>query len=564
MIKDILEAYTDGVAPDTFRDRIKATPTDIADLYAKILERVKEQDREASAAILRLAAFQPAEFCLNTLACAWLDNLLKDANFPCNEPAEVYSDDKVNKWRKRAIQRLAALTHGILEAQHTENIHIFEIVDLFFGSEIVFLHRTAQDFIRGLLMRDAEEAAHDILPWLQGSDNVSGNNWSQCWRTNLFVRVFHSEVRFGMLRGDDYGKPHEDLWDFGFWADDVSQLDLSDFAALSDFSSFSLNFRSSYWKARIGVAISNSKNIYHKTRDKSVLPGRFSVQYALFRGQDVSSWIQKRHPSRRLSSRIALSYTALLVHRGSVRLDGLKWLLQNKRVCATDERPVWHSTDDGKLFEFLIDARKDEQGHVGEDCSCGDLDASPVQVYRRWVQIWLIFLRVFGNGALEAAERAWPLAQGQFEIHCEMLELWLRYGAATDAVILIVPKGEEYTVQYRLDRLCYVEIEQFIQLGERPLNFQILQSLLAKQHKSWVSWLTGWLLWAWTSRIIRWVICAWACRTQFPKKTNASTLPIRKRYRKASVQELSLLDWEVYGVVSDDDELIGEFWYIVA
>ncbi|KAM0262323.1 hypothetical protein ACHAQJ_001792 [Trichoderma viride] len=42
VIKDILEAYTDGVESDKFRDRIEERPGDISDLYAQILDRVKE------------------------------------------------------------------------------------------------------------------------------------------------------------------------------------------------------------------------------------------------------------------------------------------------------------------------------------------------------------------------------------------------------------------------------------------------------------------------------------------------------------------------------------------
>lgn len=282
VIKDILEAYTDGVAPDTFRDRIKATPTDIADLYAKIMERVKEQDRQASAAILRLAAFQPALFPLNTLACAWLGNLLNDASFPCNEPAEVYSSDKIHQYRKRAMQRLSALTHGLLEAQDIEKEHDTEDITPFFQSEIVFLHRTAQDFIRGLLTRVAEVAAHDILPWLQGSDNVNGDNWSQCWRTNLFVRIFHAEVRFGMPRPDDYGKPHEDLLDFGFWAEDLSQLQLSYFEALSDFSRFSNHYRDYFNDCDRGVVLYNGDSSFSSSR-RPYFPWRYSVQWAISR-----------------------------------------------------------------------------------------------------------------------------------------------------------------------------------------------------------------------------------------------------------------------------------------
>ncbi|KAL7904369.1 hypothetical protein GGI35DRAFT_200639 [Trichoderma velutinum] len=564
VIKDILEAYTDGVAPDTFQDRIKATPNDITDLYAKILERVKEQDREASATILRLAAFQPAEFRLNTLACSWLDNLLKDANFPCNEPAEVYSDDKVDQHRKRAIQRLAALTHGILEAQDVEKVYGSESGGPFFESEIVFLHRTAQDFIRGLLMRDAEVASQDILPWLRGTDNVGGDDWSQHWRTNLFVRIFHAEVRFGMLRADDYGKPHEDLLDFGFWAEDVAQLQLADFEALSDFSSFSRCYRNYYLECDMGVVVSNSK-VSHLYKQLPDFPWRFSVQWAIYEGQDVSSWIQKRHVSRRLSCRIALSYAAPSTY-SQTPLSGLKGLLQSKRVCATDKRPVWYARSTEGIMPELIKARRDDRGHVDDDCSCGDFDAGPIQKHRKWVQIWLIFLHAFGIRAHEAAMQGQAMNQDIFEKHCEMLELWLRYGAVIDAVILIAPKredeGEDNAIEIKAGDISYVEVEQLLHLGEKPLNFQNLQSLLTKQHKPWVSWLTNWILWAWTLWIVRWAIGAWTYQPQFPKNTDK--IPIRKRYRQASIREISQSDWEVYGVVSEDDELVGDFWYQVA
>ncbi|KAF3056089.1 hypothetical protein CFAM422_012957 [Trichoderma lentiforme] len=549
VIKDILEAYTDGVDPDTFQDRIKATSTDITDLYAQILERVKEQDRQASAAILRLAAFQPAEFRLNTLACAWIDDLLKDANFPCNEPAEVYSDEKIHQYRKRAIQRLAALTHGILETQDDGQRYSSLF---FFQSEIVFLHRTAQDFIRGLLMKDAEEAAGDILlPWLRGTDNVSEDDWPQSWRANLFVRVFHAEVRFGLRRADDYGKPHKDLLDFGFWAEDISLLQLSDFKTLSEFSSFAHR----YWVfLTTGVPLLyRSNSPYVNVLPHPDVPRRFGLQVAICVGQDVSIWIQKRHVSRRLSSRMALSYISQYYGITQAHLDGLKWLLQTKRVCATDKRPVWPSRDERYAMDGLEKMRREDRGHVDDDCPCGDLDVAPIQKRCKWVQVWLICLHMFGTKALAAATETTTYRNDNFKDYCEMLELWLRY-AATDAIILIAPKRGEDVIEFEVGKVSYVEIEQLLQLGEKPLNFQVLQSLLAKRR--WVLWLTGWIMW-----IVRWVLCAWAYHPQFLKSTG--TVPVRKRYRQASIQELSQFDWEIYGVASEDDELIGDFCYQV-
>ncbi|KAL5084932.1 hypothetical protein Trisim1_011286 [Trichoderma cf. simile WF8] len=568
VVKDILEAYTDGVDPDTLKDRIKGTPTDIADLYAKIMERVKEQDRQASAAILRLAAFQPAYFRLNTLACTWLDNLLKDADFPCNEPAEVYSNEKVTQHRKRAVQRLSALTHGLLEAQDIEKEPDTEDITPFFQSEIVFLHRTAQDFIRGLLTRVAEVAAHDILPWLQGSDNVNGDNWSQCWRTNLFVRIFHAEVRFGMPRPNDFGKPHEDLLDFGFWSEDLAQLQLLDFESLSNFSRFSDQYRDYFKECDRGVVLysggSSGGSSFSTNHQLPCFPWRYNVQWAISRGQDVSSWIQKRHVSRRLSSRIALSYIALCGSLGSVALDGLQWLLQHKKICATDKRPVWQVARPSEIVNNLVEAREAEEGHVDEDCSCGDFDPGPIQKYRQWVQIWLIFLYTFAIRARKTAARAQYLNPEFYEKHCEMLELWLRYGAATDAIILIAPRreDEEDIAKFEAGDISYVEVEQLLQLGKKPANFQNLQSLLAKRR--WVLWLTGWMMWLWTSWIVRWILCAWAYHPQFSKGTDAVPIPIRKRYRQASIRELSQLDWEIYGVASDDDELVGRFMYQIA
>ncbi|PNP48205.1 hypothetical protein THARTR1_10346 [Trichoderma harzianum] len=550
VIKDILEAYTDGVVPDTFRDRIKATPTDMTDLYAKILERVKGQDREASAVMLRLAAFQPAQFRLNTLACAWLDSLLKDANFPCNEPAEVYSHEKVEKHGKRAIQRLAALAHGILEAQDVKKRYSSETMDPSFRSEIVFLHRTAQDFIRGLLMRDAKEAIHGILPWLQGNKNVSAEDWLQSWHTNLFVRIFHAEVRFGVLRADDHGKPHGDLLDFGLWAEDSSLLQLSDFKTLADFSSFSRRYKDYFYLNRQGSIFTFNGRRYHFHPIPETVPRRFSLAWAFFQGQDVSVWIQKRQFSRGLSCRLALSFATLEINISTQRVDGLAWLLQTKSACATDRRPVWGENDNSKILQELVDASVADWGHVDEDCCCGGFDFGPVQRCQRWVQIWLIYLHVFATRALAAATRTWTVDQESFEKHCKILELWLRYGGATDVVILIVPKREEDTIKFQVEKISYVEIEQLLQLGEKPLNLQTLESLLAKRRTSRGSWLTGWIKWAYHS--------------QLQKDTDTVPIPIRKRYRQASIEELSQGGWEVYGVLSEDDELVGDFWYQVA
>ncbi|EHK21530.1 uncharacterized protein TRIVIDRAFT_201943 [Trichoderma virens Gv29-8] len=454
VIKDILEAQTDGVDAGTFQDRIKNTPTDIIDLYAKILDRVKEQDREASAVILRLAAFQPAGFRLNTLACAWLDKL-KDVDFPCNEPAKVYDNDEINQHRKRAIKRLAALTHGLLETQDSKKGY-YNLERPFFESEIVFLHRTAQDFVRTLLMRDHKDAIHGILPWLHGSDNVSADDWSQCWRTNLFVRVFHAEVRFGMLREDDNGKPHEDLWDFGFWAEDPVHLQLSSFKSLSDFSSFSNRYRSFYLRdLHMQVPCFIGRIIFLGSCDVSK---RFSVQQALFEGQDPIAWIQNRNLSSTMSSRLALAYMALHSIPNSVGLDGLKWLLQNKMVCATDRCLVWHMNNVSHAVDELKKAISADQGHVDEDCSCGFFDASFVQKHGTYVQIWLFFLYRFGNVIETAARQRTIKEQG----HCQMLELWLRYGAATDAIILITFKDIVSNKNIEAEDIFYVEIEQLL------------------------------------------------------------------------------------------------------
>lgn len=257
VIKDILEAYVDGAEPDTFPARIETTSADIQDLVTRILERVKEHDREASAMVLRLAAFQPVAFRLNTLACTWLDKL-RDAGFPCNAAAaEAYSDDESHRQYKRAVQRLAALTHGLLEDQeviYDESAGGKE-ESAFFKSEIVFIHRTAQDFVQSLLLRDADDAKQGILPWLHDTDNVVDTEaWSRCWRSNLFVRIFHAEMRFGLSRRDDHGRPHVDLWDFGFRGDDPGQLQLSEFASLSHFSVFSQRYKEFHVRDKLGGA----------------------------------------------------------------------------------------------------------------------------------------------------------------------------------------------------------------------------------------------------------------------------------------------------------------------
>ncbi|KAL7946687.1 hypothetical protein V8C42DRAFT_318541 [Trichoderma barbatum] len=541
VVKDILEAFTDGVEPGTFRHRIKKTPTDIIDLYAKILDRIKEQDREASAMILRLAAFQPVGFTLSTLACTWLDKF-KDDSFPGNEPSRAYSDDESSQHRNRAIKRLAALTQGLLESQDSELKAFLDSTEIipFFQSEIVFLHRTAQEFVRDLLMRSVEDAIHGILPWLQGSEDVNADDWPRGWRTNLYVRLFHAEMRFGIPRWDTHGKTREDLWDFGFWDESPEQLQLSHFKTLSDFSLFSLHYKGFYIK---GESISYYHHQGIRTNSPhGIRPRRFTLQQALFRAQDVSATIQNRRLSRKSSSRIALTYTTLPFSLISMPLDGLEWLLQNKRICATDKYPVWYWEDNKEIVDWRVD----------NDCSCGDSNEVCFQSDHRPIQIWLIFLHTFAFYARSATDLSGVYSRKIFEAHCQVLELWLRYGAARDAVVLVTSKEKDVAYTIEAEDVFYVEVEQLLQLGESPHNLQSLQYLLARWRNSWASWIADWLSWAWTHY------------PRFQKNATVSAVPIRSRYRHMSTEELCQMKWKLYGVISDDDELVGRFYCRIA
>jgi hypothetical protein len=552
VIKDILEAYTDGVEPATFRDRIEKTPIDILDLYAQILDRVKKQDREASAMILRLAAFQPVDFHLNALACAWLDKF-KDPKFPLNVAAGVYSASERDQQHNRAVKRLAALTHGLLEAQHTEIFTgaSFKISSFqFFESEIVFIHRTAQDFVRSLLMRDAKDAKKSILPWVQGDKNVNEDNWPHCWRSNLYVRIFLAEMRFGIPRSDDHGKPHDDLWDLGLWSDNPEKFRLPHFKNLSKFSWFSSQQKHLYCSGKnIMINYKGAITRYPARKDTDT-PRRYSLQCALQQGQDIITIIQNRRLSRKLSSRLALTYTSIIENWNDISLDGLKWLLRNNYTCATDKILVWDMRYILEILQEQMEIRLSDQGHISDECSCDVSDGPHLQKVGRPVQLWLLVLQVFGANIRPHAEsRVQSWDQITFERRCQMLELWLQYGATVDAIVVIAFDVEEQTPDNFDDKdLFYVEIEQLLQLTRKPRNFEKLQYLLAGRHQSWASWLAHGILRA----------RDYLFRT-LSKDGNKPSGDIRSRYQHISTDELSQNQWRVYGVISKDDELLGDF-----
>ncbi|RFU72971.1 hypothetical protein TARUN_9290 [Trichoderma arundinaceum] len=358
-------------------------------------------------------------------------------------------------------------------------------------------------------------------------------------------------MRFGVPRSDDYGKPHTDLWDFGFWGDNAEHVHLSEFKSLSAFSQFSQRYIRFHARAK-------SLNIRFVHQSFKISQGftggfrRFSLNRALLRGEDVSAAIQRRQLSRRLSCQLTLTYIlseTYVDNEGpdAFALNGLKWLFENKMVCAIDKIPVWHPKFINEAMDEVMRGMSADRGHVIDDCSCGTTDESSVQKYGRLAPIWLIFLHVFATQVCSPSSGRNVLDRPLLEKYCRMLELWLQYGEATDAIILITPKAKD--TGHETEDIFYIEIEQLLQVAEEPLNFDNLQCLLAARPKSWTSWIADWMLWAWNYSYNRF------------NTSDESVNPIRSRYRHISNVDLSGIDWTVYGVASDDDVLMGEFWY---
>ncbi|KAM0262322.1 hypothetical protein ACHAQJ_001791 [Trichoderma viride] len=300
-------------------------------------------------------------------------------------------------------------------------------------------------------------------------------------------------MRFGIPRSDDHGKPHNDLCDFGFWSDDPEQFQLPHFKSLSEFSRFSNYHKDFYLHYSSGALWREGglPGLYYWDNAEQHVPKRYTLNFALREGQDISSIIKSRRLLRKLSSQLALTYGSSQ-GSSSMSLDVLKWLLENNHTCATDKIPVWHDKDRHEVMRVLSEARRADQGHITDECSCEALVGPYLQEHSRPVQIWLLFLRRFGVRVCRAASEALISDLTRFERHCQILELWLQYGATVDAIVVITLDMEiqgHYEFGNLKDTdLFYVEIEQLLHFAGKPRNFEKLQYLLAGRHQSWGSW----------------------------------------------------------------------------
>ncbi|KAK5989048.1 hypothetical protein PT974_10546 [Cladobotryum mycophilum] len=540
MIKNVHDAQIDGVDPKTFQEIIRETPDDIGVLYERMLDRVKPAARESSAMILRLTAFKPVGFNLNSLACTWLEEL-QDPNFPFRNTPEMYSSDRIAELQQRAIQRLTALTHGLLEIQdcpYPKNTKtVCKESKEFIASEIVFMHRTAQDFVRELLARDAQLLAGDVLPWLQGCDNVFSNDWPRDCIKNLYVRIFLAEMKFGLQsRGHN---DQTDLVGFGFWSTNPDDLRLSGFKSLSDFAAILSGYKQFIFRLWAGQGF----------LIESLWRAKVNIETWYLFGDAIDWDLFKK---LKLSSQLALICTTNLHgnwSRGPAMLD---YLLRNECTSATDKLAIFQHDHVVAACEDLRRGSDGvDQGDIMKSCSCGMPDELSIQKQGRQVQVWLLFLRLFGWRAHIAKSTKKAMDRELFECSCRMMEAWLERGAAFDAIILVTHNIDKLYDGEITDRdLFYIELDQLPRVVGPPPNMQRLEAMLSgRTQSSWGSWLMGWFSWAWPYFLH---LSGRAHDERIP--------PIRSRYRPMSDQELLRVHWRVYGVVSDTDALLGNLF----
>ncbi|ROV98495.1 hypothetical protein VPNG_08559 [Cytospora leucostoma] len=145
---------------DTIFDKLKQLPSQLEELYEKLLGTLSKFDRERAKRIFLLAMYDPPAAYkyyylgpmhsivrrgleLSSFALSWLDNL-KDPSFPSARTCQVRKDELQQRC-KEAEQRVVALTKGLLEITIAdgEEPGSAKILERHFQ----FMHRSVADYL---------------------------------------------------------------------------------------------------------------------------------------------------------------------------------------------------------------------------------------------------------------------------------------------------------------------------------------------------------------------------------------------------------------------------------
>ncbi|KAK5996540.1 hypothetical protein PT974_01875 [Cladobotryum mycophilum] len=566
VISSLRNAEADGHDPRTFLDRVDKMPDEINDIYTNMLHRIKMEDRRDAAMLLRLAALKPHNFRLNTLVCTWLENL-RDPEFPFNHPDGIYSSEEIANRVNRASRRLGALAHGLLEVVHTpypetRNRSIPASSRQFFESSIVFMHRTAQDFIIDIINTERGEKDHRdyTLPW--PDDNDDDITSTKDMKSNLILRIFAAEMKFGLPPDNDGGHPERDLLDFGFWDKGSDRLQVSRFQTMGDFVGLANALKVFYLENDSGEAYflrsqwaANVDMEYHFLFGKP----RWSLNWALaWNGcaliQELERFGIEGMP-REVGSQLAvlcMSSIHLIHDRAPVLLE---WLLGNGHIKYSDTLPTFSDKLLGDVYyrmavkKFANGAEEVKVAHNGRvvNVSIPMLDKLFEENSKR-VQIWLLWLRVW---AAHRADAQRNMNSGNqwvfFRQSCEMLEIWLKHGAPHDSIII----GTDNLAKLQSDTLTEddlfcMDIGQLLRYHVSPPNMSELEKLLEgeeeeEEEETWTD-----MLWS--------MVNLWG---------HPDTMSVEDttwiKYRRITDEELKTKDWRVCGTASRDDELLGGF-----
>jgi hypothetical protein len=172
VVRSLLSGVGHNDSTSVLKEKLKATPKGLDDLFDKLLSAIDPSDRKRSDIMLLIATLTPHGKSLNALTYSWLEDL-GDPNFPFSLPVQGYSDEEIKKRHEDLRRQLDSLSKGLLEMTSTS------YSDLFFKRTVQFFHRTVRDYIQD------NSRLNQIKSRLPGFDI-----------TEAYFRLFLAEFKF--------------------------------------------------------------------------------------------------------------------------------------------------------------------------------------------------------------------------------------------------------------------------------------------------------------------------------------------------------------------------------
>ncbi|KAH8658480.1 hypothetical protein BX600DRAFT_525011 [Xylariales sp. PMI_506] len=154
VLRSLVIGVAHGDSAKALLENLEGTPRDINKLFESILNSVEPTVRHRSDQMLSMAVNNPFHQNLNAMCFSWIEDL-DDPAFPFNRPIEGLPNAEIGRRHQKVKRQLDARTGGLLEFKKYEDRWTFielsgddNLLIPYWKYAVGFLHRSVKDFLR--------------------------------------------------------------------------------------------------------------------------------------------------------------------------------------------------------------------------------------------------------------------------------------------------------------------------------------------------------------------------------------------------------------------------------